>query len=333
MQGMAEIISGTPSRVLVIQLKRIGDLILTTPALSVLREECPAAEVTVLAGGSCAGLLPMIPATRAFALGEPGFWSWVRSRYDCCLDFTGTDRSALFSILSRAPLRATFKRFGKKFRHRIASNIFVDSSVRERHTADHYTDLLQALQIRREGVPLWIEAPPLTPKVADRLPAGRYLVLHAGTARPEKYWLAPRWAEVARALAARFGLGIVLTGSQDPHEQSHIREILGHLAPVPCLDLSGATSLAELAAIIRGAALFCGVDTAAMHLADAAGVPLVALFGPTNPFHWRPRCARSIVLRAGVTPPFYPGQQGAPLDAIPVEDVVAAGISLLSGHP
>jgi len=315
-----------PEKILVLQLKRIGDLILTTPTLALLRATFPDAEITLLTEKSCAGILPVIPGVRALVRGQEGFWGAAMSGYDVCLDFTGTDRSALFTTLSRAKIRATYARFGKKFPHRLAYTHFVDSSVRACHTADHYTDLLEVLGIQCHDAPLKLDLPQSAIQSALAItPQSTYAVIHAGTARPEKYWLPERWAEVATFLAKTHAMQIVLTGSTDPAEISHLVAIRKALPDdVIVHDLSGKTGLPELAAVIQGAAIFCGVDTAAMHLADAVSTPTIALFGPTNPYHWRPRHTRSAVIRSQTTAPFTPEQKGGRMSEISRQQVLAA---------
>jgi ADP-heptose:LPS heptosyltransferase len=326
-------------KILLLQLKRIGDLILTTPAIHCLREAYPEAHLTLAVDAACQGLLEAVPVDEFWVHQKEAGWgavfgrgpnAWMRRevpgfRGDVCIDFTGTDRSAWLAFSSGCQKKITFARFQNKFLRRFIYTDFVDSSVRERHTADHYTDLLRPLDIARDRVPLDLRLPEQAARQARVLldEAGvraPFTVIHAGTARAEKYWLPQRWAEVAAELAAD-GRQVVLTGSADAVEQTHLQAIKSTLAR-PCVDLSGKTNLVELAAIVSEAALFCGVDTAAMHLADAAGIPIVALFGPTNPFHWRPRNANAIILRSGTKEPFTPGQKGGPMEAIPVESVL-----------
>ncbi len=315
-----------------LQLKRIGDLLLTTPALAVLKKEFPSADITLLTENSCAGLLPAIPVTRSFARGDQGFWKAAMEGYDLCLDFTGTDRSALLTALSRAKIRAGFSRFQRKFPHRLAYTHFIDSSVRDRHTADHYTDLLKVLGLSCEGEPLSLELSTSAIQTATGLvPKSDYAVIHAGTARQEKYWLPERWAEVAAYLTRKHALQIVFTGSTDPAEIAHLTAIRRSLPTgVAAIDLSGKTGLPELAAVIQGAKIFCGVDTAAMHLADAVRTPCVALFGPTNPYHWQPRHTRSVVIRSHTTGRFTPDQRGGPTSDVSSGQVASAISMLLS---
>lgn len=321
-------------RILALQLKRIGDLILTAPALGAIRKAAPDSEITLLCEHSAAGLLPAMPCHRGLARGQRGFWAVVlRGGYDVCLDFTGTDRSALLGVLSRARRRVGFRRFTKKFPRRMAYNVLVDSDVRTRHTVDHYCDLLEPLGISvQEALPS-LDWPGEAFRSAHRLLdahgiADPYAIIHPGTARPEKAWAPERWASIVTRLQSR-GLSVVLTGAELPAERAQAREVCA-LAP-EARDLSGKTSLLELGALIRRASLFCGVDSAAMHLADAAGTPCVCLFGPTNPFHWQPRNTAVRVLRAKTQEPFAPGQPGGSMELLSVEEVAAAVDSLV-GH-
>lgn len=336
-------------KILLLQLKRIGDLVLTTPAIRCLRDAFPEARLTLVADASCQGLLDAVDVDERWVFdrrtqwqGRFGFGSsrWLarelpRFRGDWCIDFTGNDRSAFFAALSSCRRRITFGRFRRKFLRSWIYSDFVDSSVRDRHTADHYVDLLRPLAIERDNVPLDLRLPPSAVSTARALLkdiniGDRFAVIHAGTARPEKYWLPERWASVAQFLMEEHGMGCVLTGSTDLSEQAHLRAIKEAMRS-PYVDLSGQSDLIGLAAIIGQAAVFCGVDTAAMHLADAMRTPAVALFGPTNPFHWRPRHTRNAVLRVHTDEPFTPAQKGGPMDELPVATVRQAIARVLGG--
>jgi ADP-heptose:LPS heptosyltransferase len=335
-------------KILLLQLKRIGDVILTTPSIRCLREAFPHAQLALVADASCASLLDSISVDERWIYHKGGGlkgmvgWgsdAWLKHQLlpfqpDWTLDFTGTDRSAYLSALSRSRRRITFERFRKKTLRKFIFTDFVRSSVIERHTADHYTDLLRPLGIERDDVALDVHLTEEACSSARVLLAsagvrGSYAVIHAGTARPEKYWSTKRWAEVVNFLHAERDLTSILTGSHDPVEQQHLAEIKSHLQ-CHCVDLSGKTNLSSLAAIIKNADVFCGVDTAAMHLSDAMRTPCVALFGPTNPYHWRPRHTRSVVLRAGTDPPFGARQSGGPMLEISAASVINALRKLLT---
>jgi ADP-heptose:LPS heptosyltransferase len=309
-------------KILALQLKRIGDLVLTTPALAALKS-LPNVELTLAVHTSTAGLLPAIPhfdSTIVFGPGR-GWTPWrqvLTGGFDVVLDFTGTDRSALAAFLSRAPRRIAFTWLRKKRLRALAHHEFVESSARERHTADHYLDLLHPLGIAQAA-----SAPVL------RLPegeAGDFAVLHPGTARAEKNWLPDRWAEVACHLSERHGLKIIVTTGPDPAERAHAAAI--------GLPIISPPDLTAFAATIARARLVVSCDTAAVHLAAAFQKSQVALFGPTNPFHWRPRHERALVISAAQPDAplttFDPRMKGAPMERISTAVVCRAIDQLLA---
>ncbi len=329
-------------RILALQLKRIGDLILTTAALRALRVAWPGAHLALAVAPGCAGLLGAVPAINAgVVLGRGrGFAPWqqvLTGAWDLCVDFTGTDRSALAVALSRAAERATFAWVKKSKLRAVAYNRFVESAVRERHTADHYFDLVAG--VIAGGPNLSSEAQPELALSDEAREAavrftggGKFAVVHPGTARAEKFWLPERWAEVIGNLRARHGLECVLTGGADDFEHAHIAEIQAALDK-PALNLAGKIDLLTFAAVIERAKICLSCDTGAVHLAAAFRTPQVALFGPTNPFHWRPRHERAVVLTAAQPHAplidFQPRMKGAPMERISTELVIGAIAQLI----
>ncbi|MFV0415699.1 MAG: glycosyltransferase family 9 protein [Chthoniobacterales bacterium] len=296
-------------KILLIQMKRIGDLILLAPVLDRLRKHDPKTHITLVTNEASKGILPLLGADETLVFGKgiggTDFWKkffTVRSGLHACLDFSGNDRSALLTALSRAPLRASYTRFQKKPLRKIAYNHFVDSSVAQRHTVDHHLDLLSALNIPFETTPLKLRLP-TTPRedkqiLRNNTVSDNYAIIHPGTARAEKYWQAKSWAQIADALHEKYKLQVVMTGAPDPTEAAHRKEIL-RLSKAPIISFAEKLSLPQLAAVITEAKILIGVDSAPCHMADGLSCPTVALFGPTNPFHWRPRGEKSIVVTPG----------------------------------
>jgi ADP-heptose:LPS heptosyltransferase len=317
-------------KVLALQLKRIGDLVLTTPALAALKS-LPNTEVVLAVHTSTASLLPAIPhcdSTIVFGPGR-GWTPWqqvLTGGFDTVLDFTGTDRSALATFLARAHRRIAFEWMRKNRLRALPYNEFVPSSVRERHTVDHYFDLLRPLGLS-PAEDAWA-LPSLKielRKDATTFPS-KYAVLHPGTARAEKFWLVDRWTEVARHLSEKYGLPTVVSTGPDPEERAHAAAIGGTLVQP--------RDLCDFAALLHNAALVVSCDTAAVHLAAAFQRPQIALFGPTNPFHWRPRHERAVVISAAQPESplthFDPRMKGAPMDRISTEAVCRAIDGLLA---
>jgi len=328
-------------RILVLQLKRIGDLILTLPALSALRESRPDARITVMLADACGQLAPILPGVDRVFVYRRGFsnaslwWHLLFSKYDITLDFTGTDRSILMVALSKASKRVTYEKLAaKKAWRRKVFNVL--SEVRDLHTVDYHLALLKVIGIH---------APPRNPRID--IPAHidarmdlvlesngieqDYAIIHPGTARVEKYWPADRWVLIVDHLLSK-GLAVVMTGSADAEEQTELDKIRKH-APKAMVDLSGKFNLVELSAVIRRAKIALGVDSAAMHLANAFRVPQIVLFGPTNPYHWKPRHDQALVLLAGESEPltdYQPKYRERAMTELSTNSVIHAIDSLLS---
>jgi ADP-heptose:LPS heptosyltransferase len=259
------------------------------------------------------------------------WYDLVRRGFDLCLDFTGNDRSALVSFLSKAAERIGFSFVAKRAARSWGYTQLVQSPVREKHTVDHYLDLVRSLGDFAPGPGLSLRLTEGVERSAKTLRReigllGRYVVFHPGAARPEKYWLADRWATVIRHAITRLGLSCLLTGGRDPAELRHIGDILRSLPDVSrVFNLAGKVDFLLSAALIREGSLFVGVDTAAAHVASVFRRPELVLFGPTNPFHWRPMHPFAVVVRAGFRDPltdFEPRQKGLPMSELSTETVI-----------
>ena len=334
---------GSREKILVLQLKRIGDVILTLPALDALRLARPEARVTLVVADSSGELLP------AFGSIDQGLvfqrrcsnialWAGLLfGKFDVCLDFTGNDRSALCTLLSAARTRVGFASTRRAWIY----NRRVDSAVREHHTADHYEKLLRPLDIASSAQPA-LRLPAAASERAKRAVAGAlaaeadpYVVIHPGTARAEKYWLPERWAAVIDHVRVRHGMQCIITGGAHPFEQKHVAEIQRAL-PGQCAELAGKLDLLTFASVIAQSRACLSCDTAAVHLAAAFQRPQLALFGPTNPFHWRPRHANALVLSAAHPHEplrnFEPRMRGAAMAELSTEAVIRATDTLLAGN-
>ena len=328
--------------ILLVQLKRLGDLILTTPALTALRREFPSARMTVLIDHPSRDLAPALPNVDEVLVYErrrslPLWLLLLRKEFDLCLDFTGTDRSALICFLSKASRRVTLRSVA---RHRHRAWVYtelVDASVRQSHTVDLYLRLA-GLRQPEPKPPAELVLSPATLTSAQKVKrelgvSGDFLVVHPGTTRPEKYWVAERWAELIRYLGDRLRLPVIITGGTDREELKHIEAIKELVdSDYPVHNLAGKLNFLLAAALIRDAALFVGVDTAAAHVAAVFNRPQVVLFGPTNPYHWHPLHPHSQVVRAGFGPeyqPQNPRETGAPMTELSTSTVIDAIESVL----
>ncbi|MEP6671087.1 MAG: glycosyltransferase family 9 protein [Chthoniobacter sp.] len=323
-------------RILALQLKRIGDLVLTTPALRALHQAWPDAHIALGVMDGTAPLLAAIPFVQSgivFGRGR-GWTPWqqvLTGGWDACFDFTGNDRSALATVLSRARKCVGFEWVRRNRLRSLAYNAWSPSKVRDVHTARHYLDLVAAVAPAGAGDLL----PELSlPEASSPAPKpAPYALLHPGTARPEKYWLPERWAEVAAHLQTVHHLPTIFTCGPDDFERAHLAAIASAEGSEKS-EVRHPPDLMSLATLVAGARIVISCDTGVVHLASAFRIPQIALFGPTNPFHWRPMHARAVVFSAAQPEApltkFEPRLKGAPMEHLSTGAVIRATDSLLA---
>jgi predicted lipopolysaccharide heptosyltransferase III len=330
--------------ILFIQLKRIGDLILTTPAIAAAREKFPDAQITLVISVECKALAPAITGVDKLLVmprGAAGLGAMVAiacNKFDYCIDFTRNDRSALLVFLSRAKKRIVSFRIKvrSKFRTRLY-NQFVEHRMRDMHTIDYHLALLQPLGISNALRAVQLLLPKSAREAADELLEShnarkQFVIFHPGSTRAEKFWNAQRWAEVINYAGNKHDIDLVLTGGTSKLEQVHISDIKSKVRH-QVVDFSAKTDLLTLAALISRARLVITVDSAPMHLAAATRTPQVILFGPTNPFHWRPLESAALILQGDSATPvtnFVPKQVRLATNQISTEAVIDAMETLLS---
>jgi len=331
-------------KILLLQLKRIGDLILTTPAIAALRESFPEAQLTLVVSNECADLLPAISNVDRILIARRNvrdlalFFSVAARGFDYCVDFTRNDRSASLAVLSRAPRRVVSYRVREQSKARArAYTDFVSVRMRDMHTIDYNLALVKPLGAHDNSPAPDLDLPQTAYEKADVLRRKwkvkkPYIVLHPGSARQEKLWEPRRWAEIIDCFGRSDSVDLLLTSGPARHEQAHVTAIKSNTQE-KIIDLSGKTDLLTLAALIGQARLLVTVDSAPMHLAAATRTPQVILFGPTNPFHWRPRESPALILQGESIEPiteFSPVQPRLPMRQVSTEAVVSAMDLLLS---
>lgn len=309
---------GKTPQILVIQIKRIGEVVLSSAVLDALRRTWPGARITLVLDQACEGLVGLLPhvdevLTFRKGLKANGFLyrRILTGTFDVCLDLTGTDRSAVFALASRARRRVAFSEARKGAVRGLVYQSFVSVSVEAGHMADQMLDLLKAVGVAAMGAKPVLKVPALALQRIGILlrecgVARDFVLVHPGSAEERKYWLPERWAEVILHFQHKHGLPCVLTGGADGFEQEHLRQIQTALAvlgdgplPLPLVILSGRLDLPLLTALVERARMTVSSDTAVVHIASAFERPQIVLYGPTNPYFWRPRHARSRVISAG----------------------------------
>ena len=275
-------------RILVIALRRLGDVLLTTPVIRSLRRAWPDATIDALVFADTTGILDGNPDLNG-VVAMPARPTMVQGlalalrlwkRYDLALSTQCGDRPTFFAFIAgrvrvgpfEPNLAGRLKRFG--FRRSVPYAAGV-------HRVEEMLRLADLLGITRVPELVCPSAP--TPY---SLPAGNYAVIHAAPMFRYKQWTANGWRELAAALAAR-GLSVIATGGPAQSERDYLDEVWnGSGAPVRRMD--GQLSWPQLAELLATARIYIGPDTSVTHLAAASGCPTVALYGPTDPRLWGP---------------------------------------------
>ena len=299
-------------RILCVQLADIGDLVLTTPALQVLRTAVPDAHIALLTTPHAAPVVrdaetPPVDEIITFdkhtfdrprALLNPGHWRTLfelwqrldRGVFDTVVFFHHmSTRFGALKFAGMAVASGAGRRIGLRGRH----TPFLNDGLYERgfgalHQAKYWLRLAEIAAGER-GKPSYVQngdyvRPQGTPPVP--LPDGLRVAVHAGSGG---YSMARRWepekfAAVAGRLIHERDAHIVLVGT-DADDTAAVRE---QLPDEQVTDLTGQTTLGELSAVLGACDLFIGADSGVMHLAAASGVPVVAVFGPSNDAAWQP---------------------------------------------
>lgn len=282
-----------PRQILVTCPQRLGDVLLTTALIRSLKQAWPDAQIDVLVLSGTEGVLVGNPDIRQ-VLTQVQRLSWWRKlaeaarlwrRYDIGVAAIPTDRSRLYAWVGAA-FRVGFLVEGEKGKTGWLDRHVVFDDL-DTHTVAMQGGLVEQLGIRPA---LEVVVPMPSPGELDalqrRLPVKAYAVLHPSPKFRYKMWRSDGWAALAEWLHAQ-GLEIVFSGSGDTDELAYVAAIEKQLS-VPYRNLAGTLSLAESAAVLKGASLYVGPDTVMTHMAAATGIPTLALFGPSNPVKWGP---------------------------------------------
>jgi heptosyltransferase III len=294
---------GSVKKILIIKLRQLGDVLLTTPVLRALKDCLPEAQIDAYVYSES---IPMLEGHRALhqCIGYDRNWkklgfvhkishewailSKIRSnRYDLVLNLTEGDRGALAAKLSGAKIRVGFDPkgaglFGKK-------NLYthvVKHCPGPRHTVERNLDAVRRIGIfpSLEARDLFLDVPDTALEKMRSIAGSGFVLIHPTSRWRFKCLPVKKMRQLASYLVSQ-GHRLVLTAGPDPNEIAMIREIEDG---IECLNLAGKISLKELAALIALSERMICVDSLPLHIASALKKPVVAIFGPTSDVTWGP---------------------------------------------
>lgn len=338
------------SRLLVVRLSAMGDVLHALPAVAALRAALPATHfgwvveqrwadlvqaAFVNVGGvsrpivdqvhkvNFKGWRGSITSRRTWQEGTRAIKEIRGAGYEVAIDFQGAVRSSLLARISGATSIYGFA----EPRENVASMFYTKKVLtRKKHVIEQNLSLAGAVAESLLHVPPFEFNSPASSGTFVSAGGQGYVVLNPGAGWGAKEWPAERYGEVAKRLKHELGVSCLINTGPGEDRLMHAVESAsgGAAAPISCSPL-------ELIKVIRGARLLIGGDTGPMHLASALKIPVVAIFGPTDPARTGPFGTRSVVLRSprSRTSLSHQTSPDTAMLEISTEDVVTAALQLL----
>lgn len=288
-------------KILVIKLRAVGDVVLSTIVLKNLRLAFPGAQLDFLTENPSRDVLTGNPFVHSTLVYDRSTMSGLdligvvrKGSYDLVIDLFGNPRSALLTWLSGASYRVGFRFRGRTF----AYNIVVEPRGNAVHNTQFNLDALEAIGIAIQDRNLYFGDSPDDKRYVDDFLAAANISsfvvgLNTGGGWYTKRWGLDRVAKLADLLIDRFHATIVLTwGPGQLDGVRELRSMMRHEAFVP-----PPTTLLQLGALLRRCTIVVSNDSGPMHIAAAVGTPVLGIYGPTNPVLQGPYGEKHVTVR------------------------------------
>ena len=278
--------------ILLIKPSSLGDIVHAMPTCAAIRRAYPKARLTWLVKREWAGLVERIDGVDRVWPVESTLTGWLSQvpllrteGFDLVVDLQGLFRSAAIGWFSKSPLLVGFANGREGSPWFYSRRVQVPQS--EMHAVDRYLLVAEAVGARESGTPEFrFRIPNSDHDEIDRLlslsgvaPGTSWVAMNVSARWPTKRWPAASFAEIAdRLQQERFGAVVMIGG---PEERADVAAVSA-MMKTSVVDLAGATTVGLLPALLSKASLLVTNDSGPMHIAAAAGTPVVALFGPTS---------------------------------------------------
>jgi heptosyltransferase-3 len=298
------------NKILLVKHRNIGDVLLATPTIKVLREHFPRAYIAMVVNSGTEEMVtgnPYLDEVIVFYQGlkklppmarfkeQMRFIFDIRKRnFDLTINLTEGDRGAILCLLSGARDRVGYHPRGKGllgkryiFTHLVKPNL-------TRHMVEYNLDAMRVLGINPKDKKVSIYWSQRDKEYVDYL-LSKFNIERGDSlvhVHPTSRWLFKCWNDLSFAetidwLAIKKNIRVVLTSSAEKKELKKVNMILSMCKSTP-VNLSGLLTLKQLAALSKRCQLFVGIDSAPMHIAAAVGTPVIVLFGPSRELNWGP---------------------------------------------
>ena len=303
----------TPEKILIIKPSSLGDIVHSLPFLDVIKKRFPTSEIHWIIFEGFEGLIEGHPMIDRLWVINKDSWKKIdrakntlseistfvrrlkKERFDLVIDLQGLLRSGLITAATGSPMRIGFKEA------REGSSLFYTNKVaggRDIHAVDRYLKIAEFLgcDISKVAFPFppFKKASFLDSIVFSSLdPHQGYIVIVPGARWKTKKWSPAKFGELASLLPFKS----VIVGSKSDVPAADEIVALSH---GKSYSLAGKTDLKELAAVIKGSEFLVTNDSGPMHIAAALGIPVFAIFGPTDPARTGPYGKGHTVIKADI---------------------------------
>ncbi|MFW6159985.1 MAG: glycosyltransferase family 9 protein [Acidobacteriota bacterium] len=296
-------------KILLIRLRRIGDILMTTPAVTALKDHFPESRLfyiveepyrELVEGNPYLDEVIILPAGQS----RQEFLALARkirkSRFDAVVDFHGGPRTALLTLFSGAKKKIGYRVKYKNFiyHHKISRG----SPAYPVHSVENHLNLVRTL-----GVPFELRPPLIMPEAKgeernkveslieiNKLKDFNLIVFHISAGNSFRHWGEENIIHLLSMLKKHKELRVILVGSKE--DQSASNFILKK-SPQVAVNFTGLLNLRELRYLIQKASFFIGPDSGPMHIAATTDTPIIAYFGPTLPAHFSPWMKDAVILQ------------------------------------
>ena len=288
----APVVKGVPDNVCIVMMSAVGDAVHVLPVINALKRANPKVKITwvlqpapatLVRGHRSVDEIIVFDRARGLAAFTDVAAELAKRRFDLVINLQVYFKAGIVTALTHAPVKLGFDRARARDFNWLFTNRKIPVSPVQ-HVQDQYFEFLSALGVSPEPVE-WDLGPwpgerdwqrGFTSSI-DR-PIASIVV---ATSKPEKDWLPERWADVADALHAQFGMQVVLVGGKSEREVAAERIVMGRAKHKPRSELG--SGLRNLVSILDASALVLSPDTGPLHMAVALDRPVISLMGYTNP--------------------------------------------------
>ena len=289
-------------KICIIHLNQIGDLVFSLPLLKALRENFPDASIHSVLKPHLKGLLADSPYVDSIIPRENGLKAKGKllgiirkNRYDLLIALARSEKCLILTALSKAKVKAGFSHSPWDL------CLDIKDTIEGHNSWYNSAKLLKQLKVNVSKND-YVGLLNIDKNENDCTLPEKFVIISPGASsrRLTKTWEQEKFAELILLLKGKYNLTPVLVGGND--NQKYNQTIIAHVKEkvfgkdIDIFDLTGG-SLRSLCSVIKDASLFVGIDSGFMHMASSFDIPVVALFGPTDPFYVGPQNKKSIVVR------------------------------------